>query len=148
MGQTIKTMDQVSSDNLSDERFEVGLLASLAALALFLATVGIYGVVNFDVMQRTHEIGVRMAVGATPEKVLTMILREGIYLGLIGVGCGMAGVWIGGRAMKSLLWGIGEIDIATVAVVAVILLAASVMACYLPARSAIRLDPIAALRYE
>ena len=144
----VKTLDQIASETLSDDRFSTVLYGSFAGLALLLAAVGIYGVMAFMVAQRTHEIGLRMALGAGREQVVRLILREGIILALIGLGVGLIGACLVGRTMKSMLFGVGVIDVGAFATVAVTLLSAAVIACYAPARRAAKVEPIVALRYE
>jgi putative ABC transport system permease protein len=129
-------------------RFLTLLQGTFAAVALLLASVGIYGVMTFSVAQRTHEIGMRMALGATREQVLLLILKEGLALGLVGLGLGLLGAALVGHAMHGMLYGVGTIDISAFSGVAIMLLVAAILACYLPARRATRLDPMVALRYE
>ena len=142
------TLDQIRDEDLSGDRFGLLLYAAFAAIALLLATVGIYGVMAFAVGQRTHEIGVRMALGAGRGHVVTMVLREALILTCAGLSIGLGGAWLVERAMKSTLYGIGSIDFSALAAVSAILLAASFMASYIPARRASRVDPMRALRIE
>jgi putative ABC transport system permease protein len=142
------TMDQLLNRALLGDQFIASLFGAFALVALSLAGVGIYGVMAFGVAQRTHEIGLRMALGADKEQVLGLILREGFSLALAGLGSGMVGAMILGRAMQSTLYGVGTVDIGPFAVVAVVLLAAALLACYIPARRAAKVDPMVALRYE
>jgi putative ABC transport system permease protein len=102
----------------------------------------------FGVTQRTHEIGLRMALGADKQQVLRLVLREGFSLALGGLGVGLVGAMILGRAMQTTLYGVGTVDIGPFAVVAVVLLASALLACYIPARRAAKVDPMVALRYE
>ena len=113
-----------------------------------MAAVGIYGVLAFAVAQRTREIGLRLALGAGRGQVLRMILGEGVALALLGLGLGAVGACLVGRALKSVLYGVAAIDPAIFAVVAFTLLVSAVVACYLPAQRASRVDPMVALRYE
>lgn len=144
----LKTMDQVVNDFLVGDRFLTLLYGTFAAVALLLAAVGIYGVITFSVAQRTHEIGLRMALGAAREQVLGLVLKEGLSLALIGSALGLVGAVLVGRAMQGMLYGVGAIDISAFAGVAAVLLGTALLACYIPARRAARVDPMVALRYE
>ncbi len=144
----LKTMDQVVDDSLVGDRFTTLLYGTFAAIALLLAAVGIYGVMTFSVAQRTHEIGLRMALGAAREQVLALILKEGLVLALIGSALGFAGAFLVGRTMHDMLYGVGTIDVSAFAVVTTVLLCAALLACYIPARRAAKVDPMVALRYE
>ncbi len=144
----VKTMDQILSQSLVGDRFGTGLFVSFATVALLLAAIGIYGVMAFAVAQRTHEIGLRMALGASQDHVLGLILKEGILLAVIGLGVGLVGACFVGRAMRGLLYGVGTIDAAAFSAVAVTLFIAALLACYVPANKAAKVDPIVALRYE
>jgi predicted permease len=144
----IKTMDQIRGEALVTDRFNTALYGCFATVALLLAAVGIYGVMAFAVAQRTHEIGLRMALGASRDHVLGLILKEGIVLAAIGLGVGLVGACFVGRAMRGLLYGVGTIDAAAFAVVAIALFAAALFACYMPANRAAQVDPMVALRYE
>ncbi len=144
----IKTMDQIVSQSLVGDRFTTALYVSFASVALVLAAIGIYGVMAFAVSQRTHEIGLRMALGASQDHVLGLILKEGIILAAIGLGLGLVGACFVGRAMRGLLYGVGTIDAAAFSAVAAALFVAALLACYLPANKAAKVDPMVALRYE
>ena len=144
----IKTMDQIVSESLVGDRFTTALYVSFASVALLLAALGIYGVMAFAVAQRTHEIGLLMALGASQDNVLGLILKEGVVLAAIGLGLGLVGACFVGRAMRGLLYGVGTIDFAAFSAVAVTLFLAALLACYLPANRAARVDPMVALRYE
>jgi predicted permease len=144
----IKTMDQIFEESLVGDQFIASLFGSFAGVALLLAAVGIYGVMAFGVTQRTHEIGLRIALGAGKEQVLRLILREGLILAVMGLGFGLIGAYFLGRAMHSTLYGVGTIDLGAFAAVALILLASALFACYVPARRAAKIDPMVALRYE
>jgi putative ABC transport system permease protein len=144
----IKTMDQIRDEALVTDRFNTALYGCFATVALLLAAVGIYGVMAFAVAQRTHEIGLRMALGASRDHVVGLILKEGIVLAVIGLGVGLVGACFVGRAMRGLLFGVGTIDAAAFTVVAIALFAAALLACYMPANKAAQVDPMVALRYE
>lgn len=144
----VQTMDDIVSLAMVGERFTTGLYVSFASVALLLAAVGIYGVMAFAVAQRTHEIGLRMALGASQDHVLGLILKEGIVLAAIGLAIGLVGACFVGRAMRGLLYGVGTIDFAAFSAVAFTLFMAALLACYLPANKASKVDPMIALRYE
>jgi putative ABC transport system permease protein len=144
----VRTMDQIVDESRASDRFQTILYSTFAAFALLLAAVGIYGVMAFVVAQRTHEIGLRMALGAGRKTVLALIVREGMVLALLGAGLGLAGALLVGRAMKSMLYGVGAIDLSAFAAVAIVLLGSAILACYVPARRAAKVDPMVALRYE
>jgi len=143
-----RTMERVMDQHLSGDRFSAVLYASFAGVALLLAAVGIYGVMAFAVAQRTHEIGLRMALGAGRARVLGLVLREGMTLAAVGLAAGLAGSWFVGRAMKSVVYGTGVIDYTSLAAVAMVLLIAALLACWFPARRATAVDPMTALRTE
>jgi putative ABC transport system permease protein len=142
------TIEQLISDSLATRRFHLFLLASFAGMALLLASLGIYGLVSFVTNQRTHEVGVRMAMGARPSDIVTMVLGEGVRLAGYGVMLGLGLSWLLTRFLQNLLFEIGPGDPLTFASVATLLLAVALVACYLPARRAARVDPMVALRYE
>jgi putative ABC transport system permease protein len=144
----VKTMDEIVSQSLVGDRFTTALYVSFASVALLLAAVGIYGVMAFAVAQRTHEIGLRMALGASQDHVLALILKEGIVLAAIGLAVGLVGACFVGRAMRGLLYGVGTIDVAAFSAVAITLFVAALLACYVPASRASKVDPMVALRYE
>jgi putative ABC transport system permease protein len=144
----VKTMDRLLDESMGGDRFGAVLFGIFAAIALLLAAFGIYGVMSFAVAQRTHEIGLRMALGAGSGQVLKMILKEGLALGAIGVVIGLAGAWAVGRIMQRLLYGIGAVDYSAFSVVAAILMGCAFLACYVPASRATQVDPLTALRDE
>ena len=144
----VMTMDALLSDSLSPRLFSAVLIGVFAILALALAAVGIYGVMSYTVSQRRQEIGIRMALGAQPGNVQSMILGHSVKLTLIGVGLGLAGAFALVRFLTSLLFGVGAYDAVTFIGVPVLLAAVAIAASYLPARRAVRVDPIVALRYE
>jgi predicted permease len=144
----VATLEQTLSESLAPRRFNMLLLGIFAGIALTLAAVGIYGVMAFSVTQRTHEIGIRMALGAKRSDVLGMVVRQGLKLALIGVAVGVAGAWALTSLLASFLFGVAPRDPATFALVSLALVAVSILACYIPARRAARVDPMVALRHE
>ena len=143
-----QTMESIIADSTAERRFAMILLGAFAAVALVLASVGIYGVIAYVVGQRTHEIGIRMALGAQRRDVLGLILWQGTRLALLGVAIGIAGAFALTRLMTELLYGVAATDPVTFAVLALTLTVVAMAACYLPARKATRVDPVAALRCE
>jgi putative ABC transport system permease protein len=144
----VRTMDQLVDESLAGDRFVTWLFAGFAGVALALAAIGIYGVMSFAVAQRTHEIGLRMALGAGSREVLAMVLREGMLLATAGLVLGLGGTYFVGRTMKSILYGVSAVDPLAIGAVATVLLLSAALACYLPARRATRVDAMVALRYE
>jgi putative ABC transport system permease protein len=142
------TVLQTVSDRLAPKQLTAALIAVFAGLALALAAIGIYGVLSFSVAQRTHEIGVRMALGAERSEVLRMVVGEASLVALGGVLIGLAGAFALTRVIRSLLFGVSPTDPLVFAGVSVVLLAVAVLAAFLPARRAARVDPIEAIRYE
>ncbi len=143
-----RTMDQIHDELMSSDRFTVILFVTFAAVALLLAALGIYGVMAFSVVQRSHEIALRMALGASRNRVVGMVVREGIILAGIGSVLGLIGAYFVGRAMRSMLFGVGAMDFSAFAAVGLVLLAAALLACYLPARRAASVHPMQVLRME
>jgi predicted permease len=142
----VKSMDHLLEESVGDERFGAALFGGFALIALALAAFGIYGVMSFAVAQRTREIGLRMALGAGESQVMKLIMKEGMTLGVLGLLIGLLGAYGIGRLMKSMLYGIGSIDGVAFSAVATILLLSALIACYIPARRATHVDPMAALR--
>ncbi len=144
----VRPLDEVISKSLATQRFSMILLGAFAALALLLASVGIYGVVSYLVGQRTHEIGIRMALGAQRWHILRLVLERGAALAAVGVGIGLAAALGITRLMANLLYGVGATDPLTFAGVTILLVLVALAACYIPARRATKVDPIVALHYE
>jgi len=144
----VRTLEDVVEESFTGDRFVTMLYGTFAVVALVLAAVGIYGVMAFSVAQRTHEIGLRMALGANRSEVVGLVLKEGILLAVVGSAIGLIGACFVGRAMQSVLFGVGTVDVVAFAVVSVTLLLSALMACYLPAQRASKVDPMVALRYE
>jgi putative ABC transport system permease protein len=143
-----RTMDDLLSETVAQPRLQTGLLSLFAALALLLAAVGLYGVLAYAVTQRQREIGVRMALGAQKRDVLSLVIGQGMKLALAGVVIGIMAALALTRVIRSLLYGVTPTDPATFAVVSLLLVAIALVACWLPARRAARVDPMEALRYE
>jgi putative ABC transport system permease protein len=144
----VKTMDQLVDESLAGDRFSTVLFGGFAGVALLLAAIGIYGVMSFTVAQRTHEIGLRMALGADPSQVLRLVLKEGMLLAFAGLVVGLAGTYFVGRIMKTLLYQVNAMDPAAISGVTAVLLLSAFCACYIPARRATQVDPMVALRDE
>ena len=144
----VRTMDQVMSEWVARSRFNTLLLGLFAALATLLSAVGIFGVMNYSVALRTREIGLRLAVGAQPRQVLMLILKQGMVLTIVGVVLGLAAAFALTRLLAGLLFGVGAVDPTTFTAISLLLVIVSLLACYLPARRAMRIDPLRALRYE
>jgi len=143
-----QTMDTLVSRSVAPRRFNMLLLGVFALIALVLAAVGIFGVMNYAVTQRTHEIGIRLALGAQKADVLRLIVGRGMRLTLIGVALGLAGAFASTRVMASLLYGVSATDTFVFTGIAVLLASVALVACYIPARRATKVDPLIALRYE
>jgi putative ABC transport system permease protein len=144
----IRTMDEIVDESLVNDRFTTALYGSFAGVALVLAAIGIYGVMAFVVAQRTHEIGLRITFGASRDRVLRLVLKEGLALAASGLGLGLIGAFFVGRVLSGLLYGVGSMDSIALCAVAVTLFAAGFFACYIPARRAAMVDPMVALRSE
>jgi putative ABC transport system permease protein len=143
-----RTLDDVLADSLSGRRFSMEILAGFALTALLLAGLGIYGVISFVVGQRTHEIGIRLALGAQRASILNMVLREGMRLALLGAAVGLAAALIASHWMAGQLYGVRPTDPLAFLAVAALLTVIALLACYVPARRAMRLNPLTALRHE
>jgi len=143
-----KPLEQILAESLAARRFSMILLGVFAALALLLSSIGIYGVISYVVGQRTHEIGIRMALGAQPSHVLRLMLGEGMKMALVGVAIGMAAAFGLTQLIASMLFGVSATDPITFCGVGLVLTGVALTACYIPARRAMRVDPMVALRYE
>ena len=143
-----KTLDQVFASSLDQRRFSLVIFVVFGMVALLLSALGIYGVTSYAVAQRTQEIGIRMALGARMSDVLKLVLKNGMSLALIGAALGVAGAFAATRVMSSLLFGVAPTDLTTFTAVVVVLVVVALLACYIPARRATKVDPLVALRYE
>ena len=145
---TVATMDQIFSDSVASQRFNTSLLAVFASIALTLAMIGVFGVINYSVAQRTHEIGIRLALGAQRRDVFRLVVGQGLILALIGIAIGALGAWALTRWIGGMLYGVSPTDAPTFVIVSLIVTVVAFLACYMPARRATRVDPLVALRYE
>jgi putative ABC transport system permease protein len=144
----VRTMEQRVAGATARPRVSAIVLGGFALAALLLAAIGIYGVVSYGVLQRTREVGIRMALGASESSVLAMVLRQGMAPVVVGMAAGLGMAWAATRVLRSLLFQVGTADPATFVAVTAFLGCAALLACYLPARRAARSDPVAALRAE
>ena len=144
----IRTMTEVVEESMASSKFNMILMTIFAGVALMMASIGLYGVISYSVSQRTHEIGIRMALGASRPSVLSLVLRNGISLTLIGVGFGVAAALGLTRLLASLLYGVSPTDPLTFIIISLILMGVALVACFVPARRATKVDPLVALRYE
>jgi putative ABC transport system permease protein len=142
----VRTMEQVMSEWVSRSRFNTLLLGLFAGLATLLSAVGIFGVMNYSVALRTRELGLRLAIGAQPRQVLLLVLKQGLLLTILGVVVGLGAALALTRLLSGLLFGVEAIDISTFTMISLLLILVSLFACYLPARRAMRIDPLQALR--
>ena len=145
---SVKPMTEYLRDSLARRRFSMVLLSTFSGVALVLAALGIYGVISYGVIQRTHEMGIRMALGAQRSDVLKLVLRQAMIVVLVGVGIGLLGSWALTRLMKSLLFNVSVTDPLTFAGIAVLMILIALLACLIPAMRATKVDPLVALRYE
>jgi putative ABC transport system permease protein len=143
-----RSMEEIRELVLSNDRFTLVLFVSFAAVALLLAALGVYGVMSFSVAQRSHEIALRMALGADRSRVVALIVKEGLVLASIGLTVGLVGAYFVGRSMQSMLYEVGKLDVSVFASVAMLLLVAAITACFVPARRAASVEPMQALRAE
>jgi putative ABC transport system permease protein len=144
----LNSMQKLRADSIAPERLNLMLFTCFAVVALVLASVGIYGVMSYSVTQRTHEIGIRMALGAQPRNVLGMVVRQGMLLTMTGLALGIGGALLATRLMASLLFGVSATDPLTFVAIPLLLAAVALGACFVPARRATKVDPMIALRYE
>jgi ABC-type antimicrobial peptide transport system permease subunit len=143
-----QTLDDAVSTSLAERRFSMEMVACFAATALLLAALGIYGVISYIVSERTRDIGIRLALGAERGKILAMVLRQGLGLAMAGAALGLVGSVIVSHLMAGLLYGVMPTDPLTFVGVTLVLTGVALAACYIPARRAMRVDPMIALRYE
>jgi putative ABC transport system permease protein len=143
-----RTLDQVFSSSLDQHRFSLVIFGVFGTVALLLAAMGIYGVTSYMVTQRTQEIGIRMALGASVRDVLKLVLKNGMFLALVGAVIGLAGAFATTRVMSSLLFGVTATDATTFTAGLALLIVVAFVACLIPARRATKVDPLVALRYE
>ncbi|MGH9631885.1 MAG: FtsX-like permease family protein, partial [Bryobacteraceae bacterium] len=144
----IRTLEQIKSESVAPNRLRTLLLTVFASIALLLSALGIYGVISYSVAQRTHELGIRSALGATAGSLVRLVIGNGMVMAMIGLVIGLAGSYAVTRTLSTLLFNISPTDPLTMILVAFILSVIAVLACYLPARRATRVDPMEALRYE
>jgi putative ABC transport system permease protein len=144
----VKTMEQRIVETSAARRLPMYLLGVMASVALVLAAVGIYGVIAYSVTQRTHEIGIRMALGAQRRDILSLIVKQGMLMATLGVGAGLLASLFLTKVLSGMLFGISATDPATFSAVALLLAAVALLACLIPARRAAKVDPMVALRYE
>nr|MBA3256409.1 FtsX-like permease family protein [Pyrinomonadaceae bacterium] len=144
----VRTVEFLVNRSVADRKFLMALMGIFAALALVLTMIGLYGVISYLVNQRTQEIGIRMALGAQLGDILRMVLKQGMVLVLSGVALGLAAAWLSTRLMSRLLYQVSATDPVTFGAIALLLIAVALLACYLPARRATKVDPLVALRYE
>jgi putative ABC transport system permease protein len=144
----VRTMDQIKAESVVGARFQTTLLTVFSGLALLLAAIGIYGVFSYSVAEQTHEIGLRAALGASPGRVMRNVLARGLVLAMMGLALGAVGSLVVTRLLATLLYGVGERDPVTLVSAAVCVVMVSLLACYVPARRATRIDPLVAFRQE
>jgi putative ABC transport system permease protein len=144
----VKPMTEYLRDSLARRRFSMVLLSTFSGVALVLAAIGIYGVISYGVIQRTHEMGIRMALGAQRSDVLKLVLRQAMIVVFAGVGIGLVASWALTRLLKSLLFNVSVTDPLTFAAIGVLIILMALLACLIPAWRATKVDPLVALRYE
>ena len=144
----VRTLESLLVRSIAPRRFNLLVLGLFALVALLLGAVGLYGVMSYSVTQRTHEIGIRMALGAQTRQVLKLVVQQGMAMALIGVAIGLIAAFALTRLMESLLFEVSATDPLTFVVVAVLLAVVALLACWIPARRAAKVDPMIALRYE
>lgn len=144
----MRTLEQVIAKSIARQRFNMLLLAIFAGVALVLASVGLYGVMNYSATQRTHEVGIRMALGATRTDIMRLVVGNGMLLTLVGIAIGVVASFGLTRVMQSFLFGVGATDAVTFVAVSTLLIVVALIANYIPARRATRVNPVIALRYE
>src|SRR2546422_6867143 len=145
---SIKFMDEILAESVAQPRVYALLLGIFAGLALILAAIGIYGVMSYSVTQRTREIGIRMALGAQPRNVLTLILKQGMLLALVGISIGLIISFALMRVLANQLYGVSTTDLETFAAISILLMSVALISCYIPALRATKVDPLIAVRYE
>jgi putative ABC transport system permease protein len=144
----ITPLPQLLGRTLAQAQFNTLLLGAFATIAILLAAIGIYGVIAYNVTQRTKEIGIRMALGAQQSQMLRMILHQSLTMAMVGIGVGVFCAFGATRLLSSLLFGVGPTDVVTYAAVIALLAAAAILAAFVPARRAMKINPVIALRYE
>jgi putative ABC transport system permease protein len=144
----VQSLDSIVERSVAPRRFNLLLLGVFAIIALLLGAVGLYGVMSYAVTQRTREIGIRMALGAQRSDVLRLVIRQGMLLSSIGILIGLAASFAVTRLIKSLLYGVSATDPATLIIISLLLTAVALLACYVPARRAMKVDPMVAVRHE
>jgi putative ABC transport system permease protein len=144
----VRTMEELLARATGPRRFSMLLFGVFAVVALVLAAVGIYGVTSYSVSQRTHEIGIRMALGAGQSEILGLVVKQGMLLAFVGIGIGLVAAFLLAKLMSGLLFGVGSSDPATFLLVSLILVLTALVASYVPARRASRVEPVIALRYQ
>jgi putative ABC transport system permease protein len=144
----IKAMDRIVADSISQPHLTTLLLAGFAGIALILVTIGVYGVISYSVAQRTREIGIRKALGAQTRDVMTLFVRQGMALALIGVTIGLVAAFALTRVMTKLLYEVSATDATTFVAAPLLITAVALIACYIPVRRAVKIDPMIALRHE
>ena len=143
-----RTLEQIVSDSLGRRKFALQVVGLFGIVALLLAAVGIYGVISYSTSQRTRDIGIRVALGASKRTILQWVLKQGLVLIAAGVAVGLIGAFVATRLLRTMLFEVGPTDLATYVGLALLLTAVALIACYIPARRATKVDPLVALRNE